>query len=418
LKALHYHRNVLNIEQLAIDTLADEIGTPFYCYSQNSIEAAYNSYQDNLKNIDSSICYAIKANSNQAIIKVLADLGAGADVVSEGELRRALAAGIPANKIVFSGVAKTATEMEFALQQGVKQFNVESENELLVLNQVACKMDKIAPIAFRINPNVDANTHAKISTGKSENKFGIPIRRALEVYQLAASLDGILVQGVDVHIGSQLTQLEPFRNTFVLVKQLVEELKHQGHSINTIDVGGGLGVDYNDDAGEVPQVASYCALLEEIFAATDCHIILEPGRSLVAASGIVVSRVVYKKQGDERTFVIIDAAMNDLLRPSMYDAYHKIVTVNESDETEMVDIVGPVCETADTFARNRSISKIQQQQLIVIQNCGAYGAVMSSCYNTRLLIPEVLVKGNQFSIIKKRTNYDVLIGQDQYADWQ
>ncbi len=418
MKSLSYNNNILHIEQLALDNLADEVKTPFYCYSQNSIENAYNSYKDHVKNLHNTICYAIKANSNQAILKLLADLGAGADVVSEGELRRALAAGIPANKIVFSGVAKTAPEMRFALEQGVLQFNVESENELLVLNQVACSMNKKAPIAFRINPDVDANTHAKISTGKSENKFGIPIRKALEIYQHAASLPGILVQGVDVHIGSQLTQLAPFKNTFLLIKELVENLNKQGHAINIIDVGGGLGVDYNSEAEDVPDISSYCQLLEDIFADTKCHIILEPGRSIVAQSGILVTRVVYKKQGDKRIFVIVDAAMNDFLRPSMYDAFHTIISVQQSSETEVVDIVGPVCETGDSFAINRNLAKIEQQQLLVIENCGAYGAVMSSSYNTRLNAPEILVKGEQYSIIKPRNDYQSLIGLDQLATWQ
>ncbi len=417
MKPYSYHNDILQLEQVSLEKLAEAVSTPFYCYSQKSIESAFDNYQKHLKNLDTTICYAIKANSNQAILKIVADLGAGADVVSEGELRRALKAGIPANRIVFSGVAKIASEMKFALEQGVFQFNVESENELEVLNKVACSMNTQAAIAFRINPDVDAKTHKKISTGKAENKFGIPIRKALEIYKHAASLPGILVQGVDVHIGSQLSQLEPFKNTFLLMKELVEELNQQGHEINIIDVGGGLGVNY-DGNSDIPSIESYCNLLEEIFAESNCRIILEPGRSLVADSGLLVSKVVYKKQGDERVFLIIDAAMNDLLRPSMYDAHHDILAVQQTHLTEVYDIVGPVCETGDTFAHNREIPKLEENQLLAIAHSGAYGAVMSSTYNTRLLIPEILIKDDQYSIVKSRTDYDSLINQDQLADWQ
>ncbi len=413
-----YKNRQLHVERLAIADIAKQVGTPFYCYSQSSIEQAYQNYQNNLQEIEHLICYAIKANSHQAIIQTLAKQGAGADVVSEGELRRALKAGIPADKIVYSGVAKTAKEIQFALEQSIYQFNVESENELEVINQIATEMQTTAPIAFRINPDVDANTHAKISTGKSENKFGIPIKQALSIYKKASKMAGIKVQGVDVHIGSQLTDLTPFRLTFERIKQLVKELAAENIRIEVIDLGGGLGVNYEHKHEIEHEISDYCAIVNEVFADCQCKILLEPGRSLVAASGTLVSKVVYKKQGAQRVFLIIDAAMNDLLRPSMYDAYHEILSVEEKQQTETYDIVGPVCETGDTFARNRQMTALNEGELLAITNSGAYGAVMASTYNTRLLVPEVLVKNNRFAIIKTRESYSDLIDRDQLAEWQ
>jgi len=413
-----YKNRQLHIEQVAIKAIEQQIETPFYCYSQSSIEQAYQNYQSNLQQIDHLICYAVKANSHQAIIKTLADLGAGADVVSEGELRRAIKAGIAAEKIVYSGVAKTSKEIQFALAQGILQFNVESENELEVINQLATEMQTTANIAFRINPDIDANTHAKISTGKSENKFGIPIAKVRDIYAKANKMKGIKVQGVDVHIGSQLTDLAPFKATFKRIKQLVDELASDGIVIEVIDLGGGLGVNYEHKQQIEHEIADYCKLVKEIFNGCQCKILLEPGRSLVANSGILVSKVVYKKQGDERLFLIIDAAMNDLLRPSMYDAHHEILSVEEKQATETYDVVGPVCESGDTFARNRTMTAVQEGELLAITNSGAYGAVMASTYNTRLLVPEVLVKDSDYSIIKARENYSELIQRDQLAGWQ
>ncbi|MDQ7048792.1 MAG: diaminopimelate decarboxylase [Enterobacterales bacterium] len=368
--------------------------------------------------IDHLICYAVKANSHQAIIKTLAQQGAGADVVSEGELRRALKAGVPSDKIVYSGVAKTAKEIQYALSQKILQFNVESENELEVINQIAIEMQTTAAIAFRINPDIDANTHAKISTGKSENKFGIPISKAREIYRKASEMKGIKVQGVDVHIGSQLTDLTPFRLTFERIKHLVEDLTTDGINIEIIDLGGGLGVNYEHKQQIDHEISDYCQMVKEIFASSQCKILLEPGRSLVANSGLLVSKVVYKKQGDERLFLIIDAAMNDLLRPSMYDAHHEILSVHQKQANETYDVVGPVCETGDTFARNRQMTALEEGELLAITNSGAYGAVMASTYNTRLLIPEVLVKDAEYSIIKARVSYAELIDRDQLANWQ
>ncbi|PHS19263.1 MAG: diaminopimelate decarboxylase [Kangiella sp.] len=407
------------MENTAIADIAKNIHTPFYCYSQSTIETAYQNYTSQLKQVEHLVCFAVKANSNQAIIKVLADIGAGADVVSEGEMRRVLKADVPANKIVYSGIAKTKSEMRFALDQGIFQFNLESENELERLSAVASSMDKTANIAFRINPDVDAETHAKISTGKSENKFGIPISRAREIYKHAATLPNIRIQGVDVHIGSQLTSLNPFKNAFKLIHELVVDLRSDGHDINVIDLGGGLGVNYQKDEMANARVIDYCQFIQTLFEDLNCKIVLEPGRSLVAEAGLLISEVVYKKKGEERTFLIIDSAMNDLLRPSMYDAYHDIISVKQdSEDTEIVDIVGPVCETGDTFAQNRELTKLEEGDLLAICSAGAYGAAMSSTYNTRLLIPEVLVKGDQFSVIKERRSYNELIGMDNLAEWQ
>lgn len=413
-----YKNERLHIENISIEKISKAIKTPFYCYSQTAIQQAYHSYSNNLQELDVMICYAVKANTNQSVIRVVADLGAGADVVSEGELRRALQAGIPANKIVYSGVAKTESELMFALKKDIFQFNVESENELDLLNKLAVNCNKKAAIAFRINPDVDADTHEKISTGKSENKFGIPIENAREIYQKAAKLLGIKIQGIDVHIGSQITKLAPFKKAFERIKLLVSELNNDGINIPVIDVGGGLGVNYQQKNTIDYKIEDYCQMLVETFSDINCKILLEPGRSLVANSGLLVSKVVYKKQSKERVFLIIDAAMNDLLRPSMYNAYHDILSIKEKNEQTTYDVVGPVCETGDTFARNRTMTSMNEGELLAIANVGAYGSVMASTYNTRLLIPEVLVKDEQYSIIKARTNYDELINLDRLASWQ
>jgi diaminopimelate decarboxylase len=418
LKHYSYKNKQLYIEGLSLKKIANEIKTPFYCYSQSAIQQAYHSYTEHLQQLNSMICYAVKANTNQAVIKTLADLGAGADVVSEGELRRALQAGIPANKIVYSGIAKTENEILFALEKNIYQFNVESENELELLNILAIKLNKSAAIAFRVNPDVDANTHEKISTGKSENKFGIPISKAKQLYQKASKMSGIRIQGVDVHIGSQLTDLKPFKKAFERIKLLTSELSEVGINISVIDVGGGLGVNYEQKDNIDFNISDYCKILVETFSASGCKIILEPGRSLVSDCGLLVSKVVYKKQGEERVFLIIDAAMNDLLRPSMYDAYHDILSITQHDLKETYDVVGPVCETGDTFARNRTMALMNEGDLLAISSVGAYGSVMASTYNTRLLIPEVLVKGHNYSVIKARTNYEELINQDKLASWQ
>ena len=413
----NYQNKHLYLESVAIADIAQQVPTPFYVYSQNTIEDNFKQYQENLTAVDALICFALKANSNQAIIKILADLGAGADVVSVGELRRALKAGIPANKIVYSGVAKTRTDISFALEANILQFNVESTNELALINEVALEQDVKARIAFRINPDVDARTHEKISTGKAENKFGIPITIAPEIYSQAAAMKGIQIQGVDMHIGSQLTQLEPFEQAFELLYNLVSKLLADGHPISYIDLGGGLGVDYEHDKSP-PSIADYCNKINTLLADWDGRVIIEPGRSIVAESGLLISSVIYIKQGQTHQFCILDAAMNDLLRPSMYGAHHMIVPVTEKTSQQTYDVVGPVCETGDTFARNYQMATVEEGDLVAFTYTGAYGAVMSSNYNSRLTAPEVLVRNDEFYTIKPRLDYEQLIGLDQTAPWQ
>ncbi|MBL4612725.1 MAG: diaminopimelate decarboxylase [Emcibacter sp.] len=413
-----YQQGEIHAEGLPISKIAEQVGTPFYCYSTETLIRHYNVFCDAFSGHDLLLCYAVKANTNQAIIKTLADQGSGADVVSEGELRRALKAGVPAHKIVYSGVAKTEQEMAFALSQDIFQFNVESQPELHQLSRIASSMDKVAAIAFRINPDVDAKTHAKISTGKSENKFGIPLTRAREIYAEAAKLPGIRVQGVDLHIGSQLTDLEPFAEAFRRIVTLVEDLRADGHDITVLDLGGGLGIPYDRATTKPPLPMEYGEMAKKIVGPLKCKIIIEPGRLLVGNAGILVSKVIYIKQGEGRKFLIIDAAMNDLVRPSMYDAYHEIVPVRQNDSTPSAyDIVGPVCETGDTFARDRELPDLQSGDLVAIRSAGAYGAVMSSTYNTRRLIPEVLVKGGNYAIVRARPDYDDIIGLDKIPEW-
>ena len=408
-----YRDGQLYAENVAVESIAQQIQTPVYCYSAAAIETNYQSYAMHFKLENSLICYAVKANSNQSILCLLGQLGAGADVVSEGELRRALLAGIPANKIVYSGVAKTASEMRFAVQQDILQFNVESEQELEVLNQVALSEGKQAAIAFRINPDIDAKTHAKISTGKASNKFGISWTRAHKAYAHAAELAGIRVQGIDIHIGSQLTELGPFEDAFKCLAELIGELRNQGHDISIVDIGGGLGISYHEDGPQPPQLSDYAALAHNILGHLDCRILVEPGRSMVGDTGILLSEVIYIKQGKQDRFLIIDAGMNDLLRPSMYDAFHEILPVRASgEEKHAYQIVGPICETGDTFARDRELPIMKNGDLVAIMNSGAYGAVMASTYNSRPLVPEVLVDGENFRVIRKRPNYEDLIKLD------
>lgn len=408
-----YRDGQLYAESVAVANIAEQIQTPLYCYSAAAIEHNYQSYARHFKSANSLICYAVKANSNQTIISLLGKLGAGADVVSEGELRRALLAGIPANKIVYSGVAKTASEMRFALQQDILQFNIESEQELEVLNAVALAEGKQAPIAFRINPDIDARTHAKISTGQASNKFGISWTRALKAYASAAALPGIRVQGIDIHIGSQLTELGPFEDAYKCLAELIVNLRNQGHNISIVDIGGGLGISYDDNEPQPPDLSDYAALAHDILGDLGCRILVEPGRSMVGNTGILISEVIYIKQGEQDKFLIIDAGMNDLLRPSMYDAFHEILPVRVSGaEKHPYQIVGPICETADTFARDRELPVMKNGELLAIMNAGAYGAVMSSTYNTRPLAPEILVDGEDFTVIRKRQSYEDLINLD------
>jgi len=419
-KYFPYVNDKMFAEKVALSDIAEQVGTPFYCYSNTAISQNFQDYQQafsaTLVDQETLICFAVKANGNQAVLSTLAKLGSGADVVSEGEIRRARAAGIPADKIVYSGVAKIESEIEYALNEGIFQFNVESEPELELINQVATRLDKIAAIAFRINPNVCANTHAKISTGKSENKFGVPISKARLAYKQAASLPNIKVQGVDVHIGSQLTQLSPFEEAYKRIAQLVVDLRDDGHNISVVDIGGGLGITYRDE--NIPSKHDYAAIAQAQLGHLGCKIIVEPGRSLLGNAGVLVSSVVFVKTGEERQFLILDAGMNDLIRPSMYDAHHDIFAVNISNtELKTYDVVGPVCETGDTFAKARQVNESKSSDLIAIMSCGAYGAVMASTYNTRMLAPEVMVKNSDFAVVRQRLSYEEVINADSVPSW-
>ena len=410
-----YKQGTLHAEEVSIHDIAAQVGTPFYCYSAATLRRHAQVFREALKPLDPLICFAVKANSNLAVLKLLGRGGMGADVVSEGEARRALAAGIAPEKIVFSGVGKTAAEMRFALEAGIYQFNVESDRELLLLNDIAAGMGKRAAIALRVNPDVDAATHAKISTGKKENKFGIGIDAAPALYRLAATLPGILVQGVSVHIGSQLTTLEPFRAAYTRVRSLVEQLRAAGIAIRTIDLGGGLGVPY--DAETPPLPAAYGAMVCELFADFEGKFIFEPGRLIAGNAGILVSRVLYVKRA-AKTYVILDAGMNDLMRPALYDAVHHLIPVaQQSEGVSRVDVVGPVCESSDLFAKDAEIAAAEEGALMAFRTAGAYGASMANTYNSRLLVPEVLVDGDRLAVVRPRPSYDDMLRLDQVPDW-
>ena len=415
-----YRNGALHAEDVPVAEIAAAVGTPFYVYSTATLLRHFNLFNEALSGLDHMVCYAMKAASNQAILKTLAEVGAGMDVVSGGEYRRAKAAGVPGERIVFSGVGKTAAEIRLALEGGIRQFNVESEPEMAVLNATALEMGKIAPITIRVNPDVDAKTHAKIATGKSENKFGIPIARAREVYALAASLPGLEVIGIDVHIGSQLTELEPFELAYRKVAELTETLRADGHNIRRLDLGGGLGIPYMRDNQAPPLPLDYGAMVKRTLGHLDCEIEIEPGRLIVGNAGIMVSEVIYVKSGEGRDFLILDGAMNDLIRPAMYDAHHDIVPVVEPDagvEQVKFDIVGPVCESGDTFAKGRMMPPLRAGDLVAFRSAGAYGAVMSSEYNSRPLIPEVLVHKDQFAVIRPRPTFDEMINRDTIPEW-
>ena len=415
-----YRDGVLHAEDVNLKLLADEVGTPFYCYSTATLERHYRVMHDAFAGTDHMICYAMKANSNQAVIKTMANLGAGMDVVSEGELRRALGAGVPARKIVFSGVGKTAREMAFALKEGIACFNVESEPELELLSSVALRTGQRATVSIRVNPDVDARTHHKITTGKAGDKFGISYRRAAEVYARAAELSAIDVAGIDMHIGSQITELAPFEQAFKLMAELARELKAQGHNIRHLDLGGGLGVPYRGTNDVPPHPDEYAAMVKRTLGHLGLKYVVEPGRMIVGNAGILVSRIIYVKDGGEKQFVIQDAAMNDLIRPTLYDAYHEILPVDEAtgSDTMTADVVGPVCESGDYLAKARRLPKLRPGDLLATMTAGAYGAVQSGTYNTRPLVPEVLVKDGQWAIVRPRQTYDELIGLDRLAAWQ
>ncbi|MAH67859.1 MAG: diaminopimelate decarboxylase [Afipia sp.] len=413
-----YRNGVLHAEDVSLARLADEVGTPFYCYSTATLERHYRVFAEAFADVPSLVCYAMKANSNQSVLRTLARLGAGADVVSGGELKRARAAGIPASKILFSGVGKTEAELRQALAEDILCINVESEPELELLSKLASETGRTARISIRINPDVDAKTHAKISTGKSENKFGIPLSRAREVYARAAKLPGIKVTGVDTHIGSQITDLGPLEDAFKLMVDFVATLRADGHTISHVDFGGGLGIPYEHDLPNPPEPSVYAAMVKRVTKGIDATLMFEPGRLIVGNAGILVARVIYVKHGDAKNFVVIDAAMNDLISPTLYEAHHDVLPVREDAARNFVaDVVGPVCETGDYLALDRKMAEPKPGDLVAIMTAGAYGAVQSGSYNTRALVPEVLVNGERYAVVRPRIDAEALIAMDRVASW-
>jgi diaminopimelate decarboxylase len=415
-----YRDGVLHAEAVNLASLAQAVGTPFYCYSTATLERHYRVFSGAFADVPSLVCYAVKANSNQAVIATLAKLGAGADVVSGGELKRALAAGVPPDKIMFSGIGKTAAELVLALDENILCINVESEPELDLLSAIATGKGRIANVSVRVNPDVDAKTHAKIATGKSENKFGIPISHARDIYAKAARLPGLRVVGVDMHIGSQIIELSPFDDAFALLSDFVRQLRADGHTISHVDLGGGLGIPYRDDNEPPPDPSAYAEVVKRATRGLDCKLIFEPGRLIVGNAGILVTRVLYLKRGEAKTFLIVDAAMNDLIRPTLYEAHHEIqpVVAAASDAPRILaDVVGPVCESGDFLALDRDMAEPNPGDLLAVMTAGAYGAVQSGTYNTRPLIPEVLVRDGEWALVRPRLEADQLIGLDKLPSW-
>ncbi|MFL6800058.1 MAG: diaminopimelate decarboxylase [Xanthobacteraceae bacterium] len=415
-----YRNGVLHAEAVNLVDLAQAVGTPFYCYSTATLTRHYDVFAGAFADIDAIICYALKANSNQAVIKTLAGLGAGADVVSGGELMRARAAGIAPHKIIFSGIGKTADELALAVEQDILCVNVESEPELDLLSSIAASKGRVARVSVRVNPDVDAKTHAKIATGKAENKFGIPISRARNVYARAAQLPGLEVSGVDMHIGSQITELEPFGNAFALLSEFVRMLRADGHVIRHIDLGGGLGIPYRDDNDPPPHPDAYAATVKRATRDLGCTLVFEPGRLIVGNAGILVTRVLYLKQGESKAFTVVDAGMNDLIRPTLYDAHHAIWPVLEPspDGARIVtDVVGPVCESGDFLALSRDLPEPRPGELLAVMSAGAYGAVAAGTYNTRALVPEVLVHEHEWAIVRPRLEAVELIAREPLPPW-
>ena len=414
-----YHDGEMFAEDVALSRIAEEVGTPVYVYSTATFTRHFRVFAESFDDETALIAYSVKANSNIAVLATLAKQGAGADVVSGGELKRALIAGIPAHKIVFSGVGKTRTEMHDALIAGIRVFNVESLEELRLLNEVAVELGKIAPIAFRVNPDVTAGGHAKISTGKKENKFGIAWSQSEEAYAEAASLPAIEIVGVDVHIGSQISELAPFEAAIVKVGALIKRLRAAGHTISSFDIGGGLGIPYGNNEAVPPSPSEYAALVKRLTADLDVDMIFEPGRMIAGNSGVLLSKVLYVKRGEDRDFLIIDAAMNDLIRPALYNAYHDMEPVLQGDwdKMETYDVVGPICESGDTFTKGREMPKLESGNLIVLHSAGAYGAAQSSQYNTRPLVPEVLVNGADFAVIRDRPSIEDILKTESLPDW-
>ena len=414
----NYDQGELRAEEVPLTRIAKTIGTPFYCYSTSNLKNCYQNFSQALIGLNASIFYAVKANSNLAVISTLAREGAGADVVSEGEIRRALVAGIPANRIVFSGVGKTKDELAFALQQGILQINVESEPELETLSTIANEVGINASIAIRINPDIDAGTHDKITTGKKENKFGIPWPNAREVFHRANLMPGINVVGLAMHIGSQLVTLEPFEQAFRIAAAAVKSLREDGISIHHLDLGGGLGVVYGKE--KPPSAEAYGNAVRETLGSLDCRLLFEPGRLIVADAGVLVARVIYVKKTQFKSFTIVDAAMNDMIRPALYEAYHAISPIKEpkkATQSSLTSVVGPVCESGDVFAANIPLPPLEADDLLAFKSAGAYGAVMSSTYNSRLLVPEVMVNGSSYAVVRSRPTYDDLINNDSLPPW-
>ncbi|MEN0040262.1 MAG: diaminopimelate decarboxylase [Pseudomonadota bacterium] len=415
-----YRNGILHAEDVPLPQIAAEVGTPFYCYSSATLTRHYTVFAEAFAELDALVCYAMKANSNQAVLETLARLGSGADVVSGGELMRARRAGIPASKIMFSGVGKTADEMDLALGEEILCFNIESEPELDVLSARAVAMGKTAHVSFRINPDVDAKTIEKISTGKKTDKFGIPHDEASRIYARAAELPGIEVTGIDMHIGSQITDLAPFDTAFGRLADLVSHLRSEGHTIEHVDVGGGLGIPYHEDNNPPPNPDDYAAIVTKHVRHLDAKVIFEPGRLIAGNAGIFVTKVIYVKEGDARSFVIVDGAMNDLIRPTLYEAYHEVrsVDVNRANGPRFTaDVVGPVCESGDYLAKESEMQKPRAGDLIALGSAGAYGAVQAGTYNTRALVPEVMVKGDRYHVIRPRLSLDALIDLDSVPDW-
>jgi diaminopimelate decarboxylase len=415
-----YRDGVLYAEAVSLDTLAGAVGTPFYCYSTATLERHYKVFAGAFADVDALVCYAMKANSNQAVIATLAKLGAGADVVSEGELMRARLAGVPADKIMFSGIGKTARELALAVDEGILCINVESEPELELLSSIASAKGRPVNISVRVNPDIDPKTHHKIATGKAENKFGIPISRARAVYAQAAKLPGLKVTGVDMHIGSQIVDLDPFDSAFKLLAEFVRTLRGDGHTISHVDLGGGLGIPYEDNNEPPPHPDAYAKMVKRATQDLDCRLIFEPGRLIVGNAGILVTRVLFVKQGEAKNFVVVDAAMNDLIRPTLYDAQHQIWPVAEPAKSARrirADVVGPVCESGDFLALNRDLPEPADGALLAVMTAGAYGAVQAGTYNTRPLVPEVLVKGAEWAVVRPRLEVDQLLALDRMPDW-
>jgi diaminopimelate decarboxylase len=415
-----YRSGVLHAESVDIAKLADAVGTPFYCYSTATLERHYRVFADAFADVSALVCYAMKANSNQAVLRTLAGLGAGADVVSEGELKRARAAGMAPDKIMFSGIGKTARELALAVDEGILCVNVESEGELALLSSIAASKGRVANISIRVNPDVDPKTHAKIATGKAENKFGIPISRARDVYAAAAKLPGVKVTGVDMHIGSQITELQPFNDAFALLSEFVHTLRTDGHTISHVDLGGGLGIPYREDNDPPPRPEAYAAMVKDATRDLGCTLIFEPGRLLVGNAGILVTRVLYVKRGEAKNFVIVDAGMNDLIRPTLYEAHHEIRPVRrpaQGDWRMVADVVGPVCESGDFLALGRELPEPQPGDLLAVMTAGAYGAVQAGTYNTRPLVPEVLVREGEWALVRPRVEVEALIAMDRLPPW-